>query len=362
MGVICHEWKTPKKARFFGLLERGLSIPAAAKELSLDRVTAWRWTKKQVPEPDRRTRPQSQKKLGGRRKVTDEHINQMILWITGHYDRRILPLPTIAKEACGITASYRTLVRAWARWGYHHHTPDSKPFLTEAQRRQRYAFAIKHWDHSVGYWRRGIYTDETIARTNLRRRVKVLRKRGERRRLDCIQFTFNSGRDSVMCWAAIGYNFKSELYFVSQEGQGKGFTQKKYEEQILRGPLKSIFKERHSQGFFCVEDGSKVHGLKDTRGNKGLCNSTRVECHIITLIDWPPCSPDLNPIENVWRILKQKLRNRNPHGGWNLTQLKEALMDIWNNEITVEDFNKYIDSMPQRIRKVLARRGAQTPY
>jgi hypothetical protein len=41
MGVIRHEWKTPKKARFFGLLERGLSIPAAAKELSLDRGGVW---------------------------------------------------------------------------------------------------------------------------------------------------------------------------------------------------------------------------------------------------------------------------------------------------------------------------------
>ena len=45
-----------------------------------------------------------------------------------------------------------------------------------------------------------------------------------------------------------------------------------------------------------------------------------------------------------------------------MQELKEALIDIWNNEITVEDFNKFIDSMPQRIRKVIARKGAQTPY
>lgn len=360
MGRVRHEWKTPKKSRFFGLLEHGLSVPAAARELKLDRVTAWRWTKKRVPEPDRRTRPQSEKKLGGPRIVTDEHVNQMIQWITGHYDRRILPLKTIAREACGIKASYWTLLRAWDRWGYHYHTPDSKPFLSTAQKLARYVFAVKHWDRPVEYWRRGIYTDETIARTNLRRRVKVLRKRGERRRLDCIQFTFNSGRDSIMCWAAIGYSFKSQLYFVCMDGQGKGFTQKKYEAQILRGPLREIFKERHD--FFCVEDGSRVHGLKDTKRNRGLCNSARIECHIATLLDWPGNSPDLNPIENVWRILKQRLRNRNPHGGWSLEELKAALIDIWDNEITVEDFNKFIDSMPQRIRKVIARKGAQTPY
>jgi hypothetical protein len=54
-----------------------------------------------------------------------------------------------------------------------------------------------------------------------------------------------------------------------------------------------------SQGFFCVEDVSRVHGLKDAKGNHGLCNAARIECRINTLIDWPPSSPDLNPIENV---------------------------------------------------------------
>lgn len=41
-----------------------------------------------------------------------------------------------------------------------------------------------------------------------------------------------------MAWATIGYNYKSELYFVSYEGEGKGFTQKKYAEQILKALVK----------------------------------------------------------------------------------------------------------------------------
>jgi len=152
----------------------------------------------------------------------------------------------------------------------------------------------------VAYWYKGIYTDKIITYTNLKRRIKVLRTQGERRRLDYIQFTFNSGRDSIMYWAAIGYNFKSQLYFVSIDRDGKGFIQKKYKKQILRRPLKDIFvdRERQSQGFFCVEDGNRVHRLKDTKKNKGLCNATRVEYHIYTL-PWPGNSPDLNPIKNV---------------------------------------------------------------
>jgi len=58
--------------------------------------------------------------------------------------------------------------------------------------------------------------------------------------------------------------------------------------------------------------------------------------------------------------LKQRLRNRKPHGGWTVEDLQEAVQDVWENEITVEDFNKYIDSLPERLEKVRVRKGAQT--
>ena len=64
-----------------------------------------------------------------------------------------------------------------------------------------------------------------------------------------------------------------------------------------------------NKDYFVVEDGSKVHGKKDTKRNKGLCNKARVE-YYINSIDWPLSSLDLNPIENVWRILKQLIQNR----------------------------------------------------
>jgi len=50
--------------------------------------------------------------------------------------------------------------------------------------------------------------------------------------------------------------------------------------------------------YFYVEDGSRAHGMKDTRNNGGLCNKVRLECYIYS-INWPPQSLDLNSIENV---------------------------------------------------------------
>jgi hypothetical protein len=55
----------------------------------------------------------------------------------------------------------------------------------------------------------------------------------------------------------IGYNFKSPILFLSTEGQGKGFNQSKYEEQVLRGALGEICirknKEKQSLGEFCCD-------------------------------------------------------------------------------------------------------------
>ena len=132
MGRIRHKYSTPTKARFRALVQdAGYSQRAAARKLGIPEATARKWLRSQS---DRRTRPASSK-LGRPQIITDDQINQMILWITGHYNRRILPLQTIAKEVCGITATYHTLVRAWSRAGYHYYLPDSKPYLSLSQQR-----------------------------------------------------------------------------------------------------------------------------------------------------------------------------------------------------------------------------------
>lgn len=356
------EHYTPTRTRYRLLIEEGVSQRDAARRLGVPRSTAAKWIQQQ----DRRNKRHGRPPL-----ISDEKIQEVIQWITGHFDRRALPLAEIRK-AHNIEACDDTFLQALARHGYHYHVPDCKPFLSKATQLKRWIFSIKHYDRPKEYWRKGLYCDETTIQTAIHRRQKILRKRGERRRLDCIQFTFRSGRNSVHCFAIIGYNYKSKLLFLSTEGQGKGFTQQKYEEQVLRGILGDVCIQKHtakqSLGEFCcdeeyfvVEDRSQVHGKTDTKRNHGLCNRARLEC-FITSIDWPPTSPDLNPIENVWRILKQRLRNRKPHGGWSLLELQEAVQDIWENAIHVEDFNKYIDSLPERLRLVRLRKGATTHW
>jgi hypothetical protein len=193
------EHQTPKRVRFRCIVEQG----------ETQAETATKWIKRR--NSDRRT----SKRTGRPPIITGEKVEEMIKWMTGYYERRVLSLQDIAK-AHGIKACDNTIAAAFARYGYHYHTPDCKPFLSKATKLKRWTFSIQNWDRPKEYWRRGLYCDESTVQTNTHQRQKLLRKRGERRRLDCIQFTFTSGRESVHCWAVIRYNFKSPIIFLSR--------------------------------------------------------------------------------------------------------------------------------------------------
>ena len=48
----------------------------------------------------------------------------------------------------------------------------------------------------------------------------------------------------------------------------------------------------------------------------------------IVVIFWPPFSPDLNPIERVWHIMKNYLQDHYPET-MSYDRLREAVKDAW---------------------------------
>lgn len=78
----------------------------------------------------------------------------------------------------------------------------------------------------------------------------------------------------------------------------------------------------------------------------------------IPILPWPPSSPDLNPIENIWGIIKHRLDARRAQ----LTTREEVIAVIqeeWDR-ISARELQLYIDSMPRRIQQVIEARGAQS--
>ncbi len=79
-----------------------------------------------------------------------------------------------------------------------------------------------------------------------------------------------------------------------------------------------------------------------------------------TLLKWSPQSPDLNPMEHLWDVMKREIRIMNAQPT-NLQQLRNAIMSIWT-KISEEFFQHLVESMPRRIKAVQNAKGGPTWY
>ena len=131
-------------------------------------------------------------------------------------------------------------------------------------------------------------------------------------------------------------------------------TAKWYQEQVLDGPLHEFYQEMSEERGLVVfqEDGAPSHCAKSTC--EWLARNS------IDSFPHPASSPDLNPIEPLWKTLKDHIR-LHPHPPTNLDELKTAVCKAWD-QITPEEIDHHVKHMPDRVAAVLAANGSHTMY
>jgi len=126
-----------------------------------------------------------------------------------------------------------------------------------------------------------------------------------------------------------------------------------YRDVILEGEV-AKWLTRGDQ-FVLEEDGDSGHG----GGNSGKRNIVKAwkEEHGLKHFFNTPGSPDLSPIENCWRAVKQYVKANFRLG----SDLKKLILEGWRR-ISQETINKMVDSMVVRMADVLASQGQMTGW
>ncbi len=172
---------------------------------------------------------------------------------------------------------------------------------------------------------------------------RVWRKGGEAHSPSCLKSSVKFPQ-SVMIWGAMSSAGVGPLCFLKTN-----VTAPVYQEMLEHFMLPSADQLFKDADFIFQQDLAPAHTAKST---KSWLND-----HGVAVLDWPANSPDLN-LENLWSIVKRKMRNKRPK---NADELKATVKETWAS-IPPQQCHKLITSMPRRIEAVIKAKGAPTKY
>lgn len=329
---------TPRKraivAQYF---KDGLKQSDICKRLCMNKATVSRLIKKL------RTRGSiTAGKSSGRKRITslqDDHAIRRSACIHPNFTSLQI------KVDAGVGASSRTVRRRLQKeFGLCARRPAKKPFLTKVQRDKRLAFCQKYLNWTPEQWSSVMFSDEAAFTQFGVNTSFVYRPQGQRYNPKFTSPTMKHSPKTLVwgCFSAVG---RGSLYFVDQK---KMVNADEYL-NILDNKLKMSM-QLHNTTIF-QHDSAPAHAAKKVK-EWLAANGVRV-------LEWPGNSPDLNPIENLWMILKRKVRLQQPQ---NLQDLIHCIKRSWCSEISADVCKRLATSMPQRLKSVIKNKGFSTKY
>ena len=153
--------------------------------------------------------------------------------------------------------------------------------------------------------------------------------------------------DKVMIWAGISKIGKFPLVFIES---GVRINAHYYIENVLK-PVVKVHGERMypNRNWTFQQDSAPAHKAKITQA---WCRSNL--SNFISTSEWPPCSPDLNPMDySIWGILEARV-NAKRHKS--IEALRATLTREWE-KLSMENVRAAIDAWPKRLKGVRKAKG-----
>ena len=244
----------------------------------------------------------------------------------------------------GLTIHRTSICRLRRELRYFYRPPKVIQSLTQEQRGARIEFCrwvLENQDKIPNL----IFSDESrfeIGPDNTWRRIKrgVLNE-------TCFAAR-NKHNRGLMVWGAIGPGgYKSRLVRCSD-----GEDSREYIDILGKSEMLPNLDDKFGRsGWTFVQDGAPCHQSREAL-------AWLADHHVVVAPGWPPNSPDLNPIEMVWGVMKRTLRQLEPDGN----DLFAQLQAVWG-AISKDTIDRLVSSFQSRCQQVLDVRGESiTPY
>lgn len=256
-----------------------------------------------------------------------------------------------------LNISHQTVRNRMVEKGLKNCKPSTKPFLSQVHKTKRLEFAHTYIHWTPEKWENVFVADEKVFQSFGNGSQRVWRPKLNRWdksddddddnkitrfHESVLNYHKTSKRFSIPIWGCIGLKNHIHLIKISH------LEHKYFIREIL-----NVYLKHDTDKAYLLHDKSPIHTAKAVK--EWYKNNN------ITVLEWPPYSPDLNPIENLWGKMEYMTRNRNPTSRehlWNIVY--DTYQEIITND---EDYIKnLVRSMPKRLEDVIKAEGNFTKY
>jgi transposase len=319
-------------------LQEGHSTRETAKKVGVSQPTVYRVANRVFPD-------RVVEKKGRPLKMSRRDKLYCVRQITTGGKRTAVEVRNALENDVGVSVNSNTVRRTLKNAGLGAIIKPKKPHLSSKNVKERLAWARAHLDWTMDDWQRVVWSDETkIDRFGSDGARYAWVRDGERLQPGHVRMTVKHGGGNIKLWSCITCHGVGYIVKIDET------LDKELYQKILEDDLMATIEEYGIDGTQMIfqHDNDPKHTAKSVK--------EWLENQPFEVMKWPAQSPDLNPIENMWSLLKQRLYrdyDRPPKG---MCEHWERIHQTWY-KITKEECQKFIETVAERCRQVIKAKG-----
>jgi transposase len=229
----------------------------------------------------------------------------------------------------GVKVSEQSIRRHRRLLGFKQTKVKEKQIITEENRLKRLNFAAENRDRD---WEEVWFSDEKLFKIDYSSQ-RVWKQPKE----EAVTVFQTPKSVSVLVWGAISFDLRTTLHCTTEPYDSDSYC------NVI---WKHLIHQQNPIRYPLLQDNSMPHTSNHTLDFLSNFN-------VDLISNYPPRSPELNPIEHVWGWMVKHINKNYPQ---NITQLKAAVREAWD-AVPQEVIQNYIQHLPAVCSQIIRSKG-----